>query len=99
MGFWRVHIPEYSQIVSPLYHVTQEKNYLQGGLEEQGALKQIKQEIVDSVVLKPVRTGQGDKNVLYTTARKNGPSGAPGTRYLEDLRTIPVVLEPGTQRI
>jgi len=26
VGFWRMHIPNYSQIVSPLYHVTQKKN-------------------------------------------------------------------------
>ncbi|RMC08888.1 hypothetical protein DUI87_13882 [Hirundo rustica rustica] len=26
IGFWRMHIPEYSQIVSPLYLVTHKKN-------------------------------------------------------------------------
>jgi len=26
VGFWRMHIPNYSQIVRPLYHVTRKKN-------------------------------------------------------------------------
>ena len=30
VGFWRIHFPNYSQIVSPLYHVTLKKNDLMG---------------------------------------------------------------------
>jgi len=26
VGFWRMHIPNCSQVVSPLYHMTQKKN-------------------------------------------------------------------------
>ncbi|KAJ7413044.1 hypothetical protein BTVI_44316 [Pitangus sulphuratus] len=72
VGFWRMHIPEYSQIVSPVYHVTQ-KNYFKCGPEQQ-TFEQIKQEIVHAVALGPLRTGQDVKNVLYTAARDNGPS-------------------------
>ncbi|RMC18200.1 hypothetical protein DUI87_05081 [Hirundo rustica rustica] len=32
IGFWRMHIPEYSQIVSPLYLVTRKKNDFYWGL-------------------------------------------------------------------
>jgi len=31
VGFWRIHIPNYSQIVSPLYHVTHKKNDFEWG--------------------------------------------------------------------
>ncbi|RMC19963.1 hypothetical protein DUI87_00808 [Hirundo rustica rustica] len=34
-GFWRMHIPEYSQIVSPLFLVTCKKNDFQWGPEQQ----------------------------------------------------------------
>ncbi|KAJ7424308.1 hypothetical protein WISP_29219 [Willisornis vidua] len=74
MGFWRTYIPEYSQIVSPLYLVTQKKNDFQWGPEQQQAFEQIKQEIGHAVAPGPVRTGQDVKNVLYTAAGKNGPS-------------------------
>jgi len=33
VGFWRMHIPNYSQIVSPLYHVTRKKNDFEWGPE------------------------------------------------------------------
>ncbi|KAF4804777.1 hypothetical protein TURU_004352 [Turdus rufiventris] len=35
IGFWRMHIPEYSQIVSPLYLVTRKKNDFHLGAEQQ----------------------------------------------------------------
>ncbi|RMB96184.1 hypothetical protein DUI87_27246 [Hirundo rustica rustica] len=38
IGFWRMHIPEYSQIVSPLYLVTRKKNDFHWGPEQQQAL-------------------------------------------------------------
>ncbi|KAF4804517.1 hypothetical protein TURU_007140 [Turdus rufiventris] len=37
IGFWRIHIPEYSQIVSPLYLVTRKKNDFHWGPEQQTA--------------------------------------------------------------
>ncbi|KAJ7428043.1 hypothetical protein BTVI_01365 [Pitangus sulphuratus] len=74
IGFWRMHIPEYSQIVSPLYLVTHKKNDFQWGPEQQQAFRQIKQEIAHAVALGPVRTGPDVKYVLYTTTGDNGPS-------------------------
>ncbi|KAF4794899.1 hypothetical protein TURU_097771 [Turdus rufiventris] len=74
VGFWRIHIPGYSQMVSPLYHVTQKKNNFKWGPEQQQAFEQIKQEIVHAVALGTVRTGQDVRNVLYTTAGENGSS-------------------------
>ncbi|RMC22004.1 hypothetical protein DUI87_02875 [Hirundo rustica rustica] len=35
IGFWRMHIAEYSQIVSPLYLVTRKKNDFHWGPEQQ----------------------------------------------------------------
>ncbi|GAB0204050.1 hypothetical protein GRJ2_002870600 [Grus japonensis] len=73
VGFWRMHIPNESLIVSPLYQVTQKKDF-KWGPEQQQAFEQIKQEIVHAVALGPVQAGPDVKNVLYTTARENGPS-------------------------
>ncbi|RMC06977.1 hypothetical protein DUI87_16430 [Hirundo rustica rustica] len=69
-----MHIPEYSQIVSPLYLVTRKKNNFHWGPEQQQAFAQIKQEIAHAVALGPVRTGPDVKNVLYSAARNNGLS-------------------------
>ncbi|RMB96038.1 hypothetical protein DUI87_27478 [Hirundo rustica rustica] len=74
IGFWRMHIPEYSQIVSPLYLVTRKKNNFHWGPEQQQAFAQIKQEIAHAVALGPVRTGPEVKNVLYSAAGNNGLS-------------------------
>ncbi|RMB99095.1 hypothetical protein DUI87_24283 [Hirundo rustica rustica] len=74
IGFWRMHIPEYSQIVSPLYLVTHKKNDFHWGPEQQQAFAQIKQEIAHAVALGPVRTGPDVKNVLYSAAGNNGLS-------------------------
>ncbi|XP_014739822.1 PREDICTED: uncharacterized protein LOC106857961 [Sturnus vulgaris] len=38
IGFWRMHIPEYSQIVSPLYLVNRKRNDFHWGPEQQEAL-------------------------------------------------------------
>ncbi|RMC21341.1 hypothetical protein DUI87_02203 [Hirundo rustica rustica] len=70
----RMHIPEYSQIVSPLYLVTRKKNDFHWGPEQQQAFAQIKQEIAHAVALGPVRTGPDVKNVLYSAAGNNGLS-------------------------
>ncbi|RMC19648.1 hypothetical protein DUI87_03209 [Hirundo rustica rustica] len=69
-----MHIPEYSQIVSPLYLVTRKKNNFHWGPEQQQAFAQIKQEIAHAVALSPVRTGPDVKNVLYSAAGNNGLS-------------------------
>ncbi|RMC22055.1 hypothetical protein DUI87_02926 [Hirundo rustica rustica] len=74
IGFWRMHIPEYSQIVSPLYLVTRKKNDFHWGPEQQQAFAQIKQEIAHALALGPVRTGPDVKNVLYSAAENNGLS-------------------------
>ncbi|KAJ7409117.1 hypothetical protein BTVI_57822 [Pitangus sulphuratus] len=68
-----MHITEYSQIVSPLYHVTQ-KNDFKLGPEQEQAFEQIKQEIAHAVAIGSVRRGQDVKKVLYTSATENGPS-------------------------
>ncbi|RMC01124.1 hypothetical protein DUI87_22390 [Hirundo rustica rustica] len=68
IGFWRMHIPEYSQNVSPPYLVTHKKNDFHWGPEQQQAFVQIKQEIAHAVALGPVRTGPDVKNVLYSAA-------------------------------
>ncbi|RMC16646.1 hypothetical protein DUI87_06585 [Hirundo rustica rustica] len=70
IGFWRMHIPEYSQIVSPLYLVTHKKNDFHWGPEQQQTSAQIKQEIAHAVALGPVRMGPEVKNVLYSVAGK-----------------------------
>ncbi|XP_049685369.1 uncharacterized protein LOC126050896 [Accipiter gentilis] len=44
VGFWRMHIPNYSQIVSPLYQVTRKKNDFKWGPEQRQAFEQIKRE-------------------------------------------------------
>ncbi|GAB0199277.1 hypothetical protein GRJ2_002393100 [Grus japonensis] len=72
VGFWRMHIPGYSQLVSPLYRVTQKKNYFEQGLEQQQAFEHIKQEIAHAVALGPVQTGPAVQNVLYTAAGEHG---------------------------
>ncbi|GAB0209291.1 hypothetical protein GRJ2_003394800 [Grus japonensis] len=69
-----MHIPNYSLIVSPLYHVTWKKNDFKWGPEQRQAFQQIKQEIVHAIALGPVRAGPDVKNVLYTAARENGPT-------------------------
>ena len=68
-----MHIPNYSQIVSPLYHVTR-KNDFEWGPEQRQAFEQIKREIVHAAALGPVRSEQDFKNVLYTAAGENGPT-------------------------
>ena len=74
VGFWRMHIPNHSLIVSPLYQMTWKKNDFKWGPEQQQAFEQIKWEIVHAVALGPVRAGPDVKNVLYTAAGENGPT-------------------------
>ncbi|RMC20449.1 hypothetical protein DUI87_01299 [Hirundo rustica rustica] len=79
IGFWRMHIPEYSQIVSPLYLVTRKKNDFHWGPEQQQAFAQIKQEIAHVVALGPVRTGPEVKNMLYSAAGNHSHLGRDAT--------------------
>ncbi|KFZ61203.1 hypothetical protein N338_05809, partial [Podiceps cristatus] len=72
VGFWRMHIPNYSSTVNPLYQVTRKKNNFKWGPEQRQAFEQRKEEIVHAVSLGPVRTGQDVKNVLYTAAGEPG---------------------------
>ncbi|KAK4810593.1 hypothetical protein QYF61_007330 [Mycteria americana] len=74
VGFWRMHIPNYSLIVSPLCQVTWKKTNFKRGPEQRQSFEQIKREIVHAVALGPVRAGQDVKNVLYTAAGENGPT-------------------------
>ncbi|KFO55795.1 hypothetical protein N302_01840, partial [Corvus brachyrhynchos] len=74
IGFWRMHIPEYSQIVSPLYLIKCKKNDFHWGPEQQQAFAQIKQEIAHAVALGPVRTGPEVKHVLYSAVGSHGLS-------------------------
>ncbi|KFW09423.1 hypothetical protein N327_01472, partial [Fulmarus glacialis] len=74
VAFWRMHIPNYSQIISPLYQVSHKKKSFKWGPEQLQAFEQIKGEIVHAVVLGPVQAGQDVKNVLYTAAGENDPA-------------------------
>ncbi|RMB93748.1 hypothetical protein DUI87_29820 [Hirundo rustica rustica] len=105
IGFWRMHIPEYSQIVSPLYLVTRKKNDFHWGPEQQQAFTQIKQEIAHAVALGPVRTRPEVKNVLYSAAGNNGLSwslwqkvaqateGEGGSSQLAELKAVQLALD------
>ena len=74
VGFWRMHIPNSSQIVTPVYHVTRKKSDFEWGPEQRQPFEQIKREIVHTLALHPVRSRQDVKNMLYTAAGKNVPT-------------------------
>ncbi|KFO61164.1 hypothetical protein N302_12360, partial [Corvus brachyrhynchos] len=90
IGFWRMHIPEYSQIVSPLYLVTCKKTNIHWGPEQQQAFAQIKQEIAHAVALGPVRTGPEVKNVLYSAAGSHGVSWSLGQKVSGETQGRPL---------
>ncbi|KAK4825458.1 LOW QUALITY PROTEIN: hypothetical protein QYF61_027613 [Mycteria americana] len=69
VGFWRMPIPNYSLMVSPLYQVTRKKNDFKWGPEQGQAFEQIKQ-----IALGPIQAGQDVENVPYTAAGENGPT-------------------------
>ncbi|RMB92837.1 hypothetical protein DUI87_30731 [Hirundo rustica rustica] len=98
IGFWRMHIPEYSQIVSPLYLVTRKKNDFHWGPEQQQAFAQIKQEIAHAVALGPVRTGPDVKNVLYSAAGNNGLSWSLWQKVPGETRGRPLGFWSGSYR-
>ncbi|GAB0209835.1 hypothetical protein GRJ2_003449200 [Grus japonensis] len=90
VGFWRMHIPNYSLIVSPLYHVTRKKNDFKWGPEQQQAFEHIKQEIVHAVALGPVQAGPDVKNVLCTAAGENGPTWSLWQKAPRETRVRPL---------
>jgi len=67
VGFWRMHISDYTLIVISLYQVILMKNDFTCGPEQQQAFEQIEQEIVHPVALGPVWAGQVVKNTLGKT--------------------------------
>ncbi|KFP05356.1 hypothetical protein N300_10870, partial [Calypte anna] len=74
VGFWRMHVPLYNQIVKPLYEVTRKKKEFKWGSEQQIAFDNIKQEIVQAMALRPIQTGPDIKTVLYTGGGGDGPT-------------------------
>ena len=48
VSFWRMHVPNYTLIVSPLHQVMQKKNNFSWGPEQQQAFEQMKQEIAST---------------------------------------------------
>ncbi|KAF4796710.1 hypothetical protein TURU_081926 [Turdus rufiventris] len=90
IGFWRMHIPKYSHIVSRLYLVTCKKNDFHWGAEQQQAFTQIKQEIAHAVALGPVRTGPEVKNVLCTATGNNGLSWSLWQKVPGETRSQPL---------
>ncbi|PKU33081.1 hypothetical protein llap_16618 [Limosa lapponica baueri] len=94
VGFWRMHIPDYSLIVSPLYRVTRKKNVFKWSPEQRQALEQIKQEIVHAVALRPVQAGQDVKNVLYTAAWENSPTWSLWQKAPGETRGRPLFRSP-----
>lgn len=81
-GFWRKNIPDYSQIVNPLYHVSGKKNDLKWGPEKQKAFEQLKYETVHTVDLGPIRTGQ---DLHCCILQENCPSWRLWQKYLGSL--------------
>lgn len=63
VNFWSIHIPDYSQTVNCLYHVTL-KNDFKCASEQQQAFEEIKQVIVYAVTHDPFRMGQDAKMSL-----------------------------------
>ncbi|RMC02508.1 hypothetical protein DUI87_20902 [Hirundo rustica rustica] len=100
IGFWRMHIPEYSQIVSPLYLVTRKINHFHWGPEQQQAFAQIKQEIAHAVALGPVRTGPEVKKRALLSSREQWPVLEPlAEGAWGDLRPATRILESKLQRV
>ena len=86
VDFRRMHVPNCSLIVSPMYQVTQKKNGFTWGPEQQQAFEQIKQEIASAVALGPVWMEQDVKNILYSAAGGKGPTWSLWQRTSEKTR-------------
>ncbi|KAK4806163.1 hypothetical protein QYF61_001086 [Mycteria americana] len=80
VGFWRMHIPNYNLIVSPLYQVTRKKNNFEWGPEQRQAFEQIKREIVHAVALGPVWQGKIGSEARYTPTEKEILAAYEGVR-------------------
>ncbi|RMC03699.1 hypothetical protein DUI87_19691 [Hirundo rustica rustica] len=95
-----MHIPEYSQIVSPLYLVTRKKNYFHWGPEQQQAFAQIKQEITHAVALGPVRMGTRCEERALLSSREQWPVLEPlAEGAWGDSRLATRILESKLQRV
>ena len=70
VGFWRMHIPDYSLILSLLDQLPRKITFVWG--HEQQAFEQIKQEIACVAALGPVWMEHDVKNILYTDAGESG---------------------------
>ncbi|RMC09844.1 hypothetical protein DUI87_13631 [Hirundo rustica rustica] len=100
IGFWRMHIPEYSQIVSPLYLVTRKKNDFHWGPEQQQAFAQIKQEIAHAVALGPEEDGTRCEERALLSSREQWPVLEPlAEGAWGDSRPTTGILEPKLQRV
>ncbi|KQL59863.1 hypothetical protein AAES_15613 [Amazona aestiva] len=89
VGFWRMHIPNYSLIASPLYYVTQKKNDFKWGPEQQQAFEQIKRQTVHAVAQGPVRTGPDVKLYCTTQLGRMVLPGASGRKLQGRLEVDP----------
>jgi len=92
VGFWRMHIPNYSLIASPLYQVTWKKKDFKWGPEQRQAFKQIKREIVHTVVLGVVWARKDVKKCVLHHSKGKWPTGV-WQKSREFSRLIPRVLE------
>ena len=72
VGFWRLHVPNYSLIVHFLHQVTRMKNDFT--FQKHQAFEQIEEDIARAMALGPVWLGQDVKNILYTAAGEKGPT-------------------------
>lgn len=69
VGFWRMCIPDYSLIISPLHQVTWKKNNSVWSPEQQLGFQQIKWEIAHAVAL-----GRDVKYMFYAAAGEKSPT-------------------------
>ncbi|RMC09782.1 hypothetical protein DUI87_13569 [Hirundo rustica rustica] len=99
IGFWRIHIPEYSQIVSPLYLVTRKKNDFHWGPEQHKPLPRSSRDHSCSSPW-PSEDGTRHEECALLSSREQWPvleplaGGAWG-----DSRPTTGILEPKLQRV
>ncbi|KAF4803715.1 hypothetical protein TURU_013816 [Turdus rufiventris] len=98
IGFWRTHIPEYSQTVSPLYLITH-KNDFHWSPEQQQAFTQVKQDIAHEVARGPVKRGPEAKNVLYSAAKNKGHQDRDATSTWARDRRVDLTMDNISQVI
>jgi len=90
-----MHIPNYSQIVSPIYHVTWKKNDFEWGPEQQQAFEQIKGEVVHAVAL--VQSGEGKMLKMLSTPQpgRMAQPGVSGRKHQGRIEVKPWVFGVG----